>query len=64
MGACETNSVDGCGPSRPAILRRPSPASRSLVQSGAPPCPRLGPANWATTRRQQGLTKPDLMGAD
>jgi hypothetical protein len=31
MGACETNSVHGCRPSRPAILRRSSPASRSFI---------------------------------
>jgi hypothetical protein len=38
MGACEATSLtDRPGPSRRLILRRSSPASRSLVQSGAPP---------------------------
>src|SRR5919204_3318102 len=35
MGVCETLCVDHPGPSRRLILRRSSPASRSLVQSGA-----------------------------
>jgi hypothetical protein len=35
MGGCATNSVDAGGPSRPTILRRSSPGSRSLVRSGA-----------------------------
>jgi hypothetical protein len=37
IGVCETNSVCSSGSSRRNSLRRSSPASRSSVQSGAPP---------------------------
>jgi hypothetical protein len=37
IGVCETSSVCSSGSSRRDSLRRSSPASRSFVQSGAPP---------------------------
>jgi hypothetical protein len=37
IGVCETNSVCSFEPSRRSSLCRSSPASRSFVQSGAPP---------------------------
>ena len=64
MGVCETNSLEDSGPSPHPILRRPSPASRSLLQPRAPPCP---DSSHPTAPHEKAnsctLDRPDLMGA-